>query len=400
MRFSKFIAFLLVCGAVIVPCAGQTASSQSPQQPAAAQTLAPEVASAEAAIVKSEGSSGGVRVQGPGGQPQLGFACCEGDIAQAGMLLSDPAVMDTLKDVHAEVALPILDFSPGRAELVRSLNREGIAAVAWLTLSPQDGLYMNADNEPIAEERVRAFEAWTEQQGLRWAAVGLDVEPNFEQLAALNAHKWRLFTTLLQRAMEGGRIERGRLAYSKLIRGLQWRGFVVQIYQMPYIPAERAVHSTVLDRLLGTVDVDGNQDYLMLYTSFAPQVGAGMIWSLGSNAQGIAVGSTDTSGGQGALDWNAFSRDLIVASHLSRELGVYNLEGCVRQGWLPRLKNFDWGQTVTIPADSVARAERMGMTFRVTLWGLSHVVWFAAGAVVLMAWLVRRRMIHKKLQTA
>ena len=46
---------------------------------------------------------------------------------------------------------------------------------------------------------------------------------------------------------------------------------------MPYIPAERSAHSSILDRLLGTVDVRGNREYLVLYTNVARLVGAGMI---------------------------------------------------------------------------------------------------------------------------
>ena len=88
-----------------------------------------------------------------------------------------------------------------------------------------------------------------------------------------------------------------------------------------------------------------------------------MIWSLGRGAQGIAVGSTDgetpPGGGSGPLDWDEFSRDLIVASPYSRQLGVYDLEGCVRQGFLPRLKTMDWNKSVVIPSTlSVAKLAR------------------------------------------
>src|SRR5215469_18089636 len=107
-------------------------------------------------------------------------------------------------------------------------------------------------------------------------------------------------------------------------------------------------------------------------------MGAGMIWSLGQGADGIAIGSTDAAAGGEALDWDSFSRDLIVASHFSKSVGVYNLEGCVRQGFLPRLVSFDWSQTVVIPAATVARAERMGRVVRVGLWTLSHLACIVA----------------------
>jgi len=120
-------------------------------------------------------------------------------------------------------------------------------------------------------------------------------------------------------------------------------------------------------------------------------MGAGMIWSLGQGADGIAIGSTDAAAGGEALDWDSFSRDLIVASHFSKSVGVYNLEGCVRQGFLPRLVSFDWSQTVVIPAATVARAERMGRVVRVGLWTLSHLACIVAGVALLSVWLILRR---------
>jgi hypothetical protein len=92
---------------------------------------------------------------------------------------------------------------------------------------------------------------------------------------------------------------------------------------MPYIPAEQSVHSTLLDRLLGTVDVRGDQEYLMLYTSFERPVGAGMIWSIGRSTQAISIGSTDgdsaAGSGAGPLNWDEFSRDLIVAKRICHQ---------------------------------------------------------------------------------
>jgi hypothetical protein len=153
------------------------------------------------------------------------------------------------------------------------------------------------------------------------------------------------------------------------------------------------VHSSLPDRWLGTVDVHGNEDYLMLYTSFARMAGAGIILSLGPGAQGIAVGSTDgdtsPGSGTGPLNWDEFSRDLIVASHFSKNIGVYDLEGCVRQGFLPRMETMDWSQSVVIPAEMVRKAGRMRRAIRVALWIASHIVYLSV-VVVATIWLVVR----------
>jgi hypothetical protein len=346
------------------------------------------------------GASTGIRVQGPGSPPQIGFACCDQGIEQMQSLFADGSVLASLKDLHAEVAIAILDFTPARADLVHRLNQAGIPVIAWILLSPAEGYFLNADNAPATAARVAALEEWTSENGLKWAAIGLDIEPNFAQLGPLKTHRRLLIATLLRHSLDGNRVARARRAYAQIIAGIQSRGYPVQTYQMPYIPAEHSVHSTLPDRLLGTVDVRGNEEYLMLYTNVARPVGAGMIWSLGRDAQAIAIGSTDgdTAPGKGAgpLDWNEFSRDLIVASHFTRQIGVYNLEGCVRQGFLPRLKTIDWSQSVVIPEESVRRAERIGIIIRAVLWIGSNIVDFLFAGLCFIAWLIWRSRREKR----
>jgi hypothetical protein len=339
--------------------------------------------------------SAGIRVAGPGTQPHIGFACCDGSTQEMQALFADPQVMTDLESLHALVAVAIVDFSPERAGVVRQLNQAGIPAVAWIQLPKDEGVYLNADNAPAAWARFRAFEQWTRENHLQWSAVGLDIEPDFNEFSRLSGHRWRLAGRLLRNALDRGRMLHARQQYSALISKIQTDGYPVQTYQMPYLPAERSVHSTLLDRMLGTVDVRGNIEYLMLYTSFARRVGAGVIWSLGRNAQGISVGVTAGDGTPGAdpgpLSWEEFSRDLIVASHFTREIGVYNLEGCVRRGYLDRLTTMDWSQSVVIPAASVAHAERLGLLVRGALWTGSHLPWLMVLALLLIAWFIVRR---------
>jgi len=122
------------------------------------------------------------------------------------------------------------------------------------------------------------------RNGLKWAAGGLDIEPNFAELAALKTHRWHLIISLIRRSLDGKRIERARTEYSRLIAELQSRGYAVQTYQMPYLPAEHSVHSTLLDRLFGTVDVHGNEEYLMLYTNVARPIWGGDDLVIGSRS--------------------------------------------------------------------------------------------------------------------
>lgn len=315
-------------------------------------------------------------------------------------LFADPDVIPALRALHAQAAVAITDFSPERAQIVHLLNEQQIPAIAWIMLPANEGLYLNADTAQQAVARVRAFENWTNANGLHWSAVGLDIEPNFAELAALSNHRWRLITTLLRHSFDGRRIDHATATYSALIRHLQLHGYTVQTYVMPYVPAERSVHSTLLDRQLGTVEVRGNEEYLMLYTSFARQAGAAMIWSLGTHAQSIAIGSTDgpmpAGSGSGPLNWEEFSRDLLVASHFSHDIGIYNLEGCVRQGFLPRIEAMDWSGSVIIPAAAVTRVHRLGTGLRTALWIGSRAIYFLIATLVILAWLIVRW--HKRRQ--
>lgn len=337
----------------------------------------------------------GIRVEGPGVAPQLGFACCDHDVQQAQSLFDTPGVLASLRNLHAILAMPILDFSPQRVALVQRLHQAGIPLVAGIVLPEGGDFYLNADDAPQAAARVAAFERWTSDNHLQWSAVGLDIEPNFTELASLRTHRWRLFTTLLRRSFDFARIERAREAYSALITQIQSHGLPVQTYQMPFLPAERWAHSTLIDRLLGTVDIRGNEEYLMIYTVYARPAGAGIIWLLGPKTQSIAIGSTAGDGTPGTptgpLDWNEFSRDLLVASHFRNHIRVYNLEGCVRQGFLPRLETFDWSQSVFIPAASIHRAERLGTVLPAILWIISHFAYLLAAFLLLILFLVVRR---------
>lgn len=346
-------------------------------------------------------ASAGIQVQGPGVAPQLIFACCDQSMSQMQSLLTNPEVITNLKSLHAEVALAIPDFTPERAELVRRLNREGIPVIAALGLPPEQGSYFNAENAPEAAARFAAFDAWSREQGLRWKGVGLDIEPNFAELRSLNGHRWRLFTTFLWRAIDVQRMHRARQAYSALIANIRSRGYFVLTFQLPYLPVERETHSSLLDRILGTADVRGDKEVLMLYTSYAGPAGPAIIWKLGPDAQAIALCCTDgdPAATPAVLDWSRFSRDLIVAGHFSHIIGVYNLEGCVRQGFLPRLKTMNWSQSITITPVAVQAANHRLRLLALVLWISSHLLYFLFAFLLAVAWIgwrwrIRNRAAH------
>ena len=344
-----------------------------------------------------------IRVQGS--RPQLIFAC-ELDTDKLQALFSDPDLIPTLKDLHAEVALALQDFSPERAAIVRQLDAAGVGVIAWMALPRDQGYYLNAGNEPAAAARFAQFQQWSADQELHWVGLGLDIEPSLAEWAQLQQkHRFRLFLSLIGRAFEGQRVVKARAEYSTLIRQMQAQGYAVQTYQLMFLADERRVRSTILERIFGLVDVRGNLEALMIYSSFNHVLDSGMVWAYGPDAQAIAVGSTAASGDAAMdakfppLNWNEFSRDLIVASHLSRTVGVYSLEGCVRQGFLPRLKSLDWTQSIVLPAATVAAAQSFRGRIQIIIWIASHFVYIAAIVLVailcLFLWWRKRRVARQ-----
>jgi hypothetical protein len=308
--------------------------------------------------------------------------------------LFSPELVRELRELNAGVALSTEDFSADRALAVRQLNTAGISTVAVIVLDYKDGYYVNADNASATARRFAEFDKWSTANGLRWEAVGLDIEPSLKEWSDINAHKLRFAGVILSRLLESNRqIDRTRRLYAALIRKMQSRGYYVQTYQLPLIVNERKARSTTLEKVLGLVDVRGDQEVLMLYTSFNPLLGAAIIWQYGPDPQAIAIGSTtgsaDPNGRFSPLDWGEFSRDLIVARHFSPTIGVYSLEGCVIHGYLSRLKTMDWNQPVLVPAASIRKAARIQKFIYSVLWISRFWTYFAAISVLVVAGLAR-----------
>jgi hypothetical protein len=338
-------------------------------------------------------TTGDIRIQGNKMRPYLIFGCDRqtGDLDS----LFTPALVSELKELGAGVALSTEDFSSVRAQVVRRLSDAGIAMTAWIVLPKEQGYYVNVGNAAQTAARFAEFDAWTSEHGLRWEAVGLDIEPTLQEFGALTGDMPRLLSMAIQQAFDWERVRRAHDDYQALVRRMQARGYRVQTYQLSFIADERKAHSTLLQRIFGLVDVRGDEEVLMLYTSLSEPFGAALIWAYGSESQIVAVGSTALSG-DSALDakyppltWEKFSRDLRVARHFAPVVGVYSLEGCVRQGFMPRLRTMDWSEPVVISAASVEQATQFRFAVRAVLWIASRLLYFVAALLLVFTWLVR-----------
>jgi hypothetical protein len=79
------------------------------------------------------------------------------------------------------------------------------------------------------------------------------------------------------------------------------------------------------------------------------------------------------------LSWEDFARDLRLARHWTDQVYVHSLEGCVWQGFLGRLRAFDWTD-VTVPPPHTRQAELLRRVLRGMLWVSAHPVLLAAAA--------------------
>ena len=209
------------------------------------------------------------------------------------------------------------------------------------------------------------------------------------------ANPWGVVPMLASRLRDRERVPRAQAAYAALVDRIHADGSQVENYQFPFIADERRAGSTVLQRLMGLVDVPTDREVWMQYTSFVGSLGPGILWSYGPESDAIAVGTTgggpDIPGHPqfSPLSWEELARDLRLARRWTDQLYVHSLEGCVWNGYLARLRSFDW-----TPASAPPRTARMASLLRAALRGLLRTSvhpWRTVGLVVATTWLLARR---------
>jgi hypothetical protein len=325
-------------------------------------------------------------------QPRLTFAC-ELNPSRLAALLADSSVIDDLRALGARVALMCSDFSDERAAQVRRLNASGVPVVGIPLLPLAEGYYFTADNTDRAADCYQEWVAWTRRHGLVWEGVGLDIEPDARLYLQIMNGPWGLVPMLLPRLFDKTRPARSQAAYRRLSDQIRADGWQVENYQFPLIADERRTGSTLLQRL-ALVDVATDREVWMLYSSFLRTLGPGLIWAYGPEAKAIAVGTTgggpDIPGSpqMPTLSWQELARDLRLAYYFCDQILIHSLEGCVWQGFMPRLRSFEWA-AATGPPDRTRAAMAMRQALRATLWTSAH-PWTVVGFVAASSLLLRR----------
>ncbi|MBN1147438.1 MAG: hypothetical protein JXA78_09290 [Anaerolineales bacterium] len=315
--------------------------------------------------------------------PRLTFFC-ELELKPLQDLFNEQIIAD-LVAMQASLSLGILDLSPARAGVVRRLNQAGVPVIAWLLLPKEQGYWFNLDNAPQAIARYADFKAWTEENGLCWAGVGLDIEPDIRDMARFGERKWLMLPSLLRKLLERNRLKGGRAAYRALVSRIHADGYPVDAYQFPVIADERQAGSTLLQRLAGLVDLPSDREVWMLYTSLLRPHGAGFLASYAPQAQSVGLGVTGGGVDVGVADrkpltWQELARDLRLAWCWCDDIHVFSLEGCVEQGFMEELSSFAWDYPVLMPEEGLARVESFRKALRSGLWLSAHTTAILAAA--------------------
>ena len=308
---------------------------------------------------------------------------CEFGAAELKKLFEDRFVFDDLQTLNAGISLGILDFSAERANVVRKLNRLGIPVTAWLLLPEEQGYWFNLGNYADAAVRYGEFKAWSELNQLEWAGVGLDIESDIQEIKRFSDERGLMIRKAIHRMKDNKAYRTAKRAYESLVEQIHSDGYLVESYHFPLIVDDRDAGSTMIQQAAGLVDVAVDREVLMLYSSFYRPHGHWVLWSYAQKAQAIGIGNTGGGLQVGGLEnvpylsWDEFSTDLRLARRSGKPIYVFSLEGCVKQGFLPRLVTFDWQEEVDLPPTVLVSAGRNGL--RWLLWLLGRPVVLLGG---------------------
>jgi hypothetical protein len=326
-------------------------------------------------------------------RPTLTFFC-ELDAEALETLFADDRVIEHLRALNASISMGIRDFDDRRVAVVRRLNEAGVPLVAWLLLPEAQGYWFNLDNAFQAVNYYFDFRTWTEVHALQWARIGLDIEPDIREMARLLDGELGVLPVIARRLVNGQRFYYARALYAVLVDQIRADGYLVDSYHFPFIVDERRVGSSLLQRAAGLVDIPSDREVLMLYSSFMRPWGHAVLWNYAPDAQSVGVGVT--GGGVelpdakqiAPLDWEELARDLRLAQTWSDDVHIFSLEGAVQQGFLERLRDFDWDAQVVPPLDEARRVARLRAWFRAMLWCSKYPGVLTASLLGLL-WLLR-----------
>lgn len=210
--------------------------------------------------------------------------------------------------VHGiRIALALRDYSSARAELVRRLNHARISVVAWLVHPEHDFKLHDAS---ILQTRFDEFHQWSTHHGLTWDAVALDIEPDIRDTVRFGDEPTVDLAALIRRTGDRWHIDAATSAYAQVLTQIHAAGFVVELFEIPFVRDDRVSGTTIARRLLGLPDVVADRTVVQLQSSYVRPYGPGLIAAYAPEASSVMVGSMRADTHNRAMSEAELLRDL------------------------------------------------------------------------------------------
>ena len=290
-------------------------------------------------------------------------------------LFSDSTLIQQLVEMKSSLRIGIMDFSPERIAVIKKLNRAGVPVTAWLLLPINEGYWFNMNNGVKATQRYHEFKQWTRSNDLRWAGIGIDIEPDFNEIRLMMKHPFRVAANMYLQLYRNEPMRKGKEIYGQLVREMEADGYRVESYIIPMIDDEREAGTTSFQKLTGLLDIETPVTIPMAYTSATGNPAIiqvyhhpGMPLGLGSTGGGVVIEGMSAP----VISWDNLERDLLISNRLTSEVVIFSLEGAWEKGWLSKIASIDYSQPVPDIHEKVEAFDDTRKIFRSIFLALDH----------------------------
>ena len=283
---------------------------------------------------------------------------------------SDSAIAHFVVE-QRRLCLAMRDLSVVRAELVRTLNRAQIPVVAWLTpdeATPQR--YYRFSDAAAIEARYQEFQAWSVHNGLKWAALGLEIEPDLHDAVHFDGEPRIDTNALIRRVADHWHIESATAQFHALFQQMRADGHTIELYELPFVRDDRVSGSTLARRFLGLPNISADHSVVRLYSSMTRPYGSGLIANYAPEFGAVAIGDLHADGLHQPLAVTELMRDLgHVAACRVPHIYIAGLSVTQMPEVAAQVAHGEWLRAVT-PAldDNQQRVSRMRAGLRALLW--------------------------------
>jgi hypothetical protein len=284
--------------------------------------------------------------------------------------LNDIAIAHLVVE-QRRLCLAIRDLSAVRAEHVRALNRAQVPVVAWLTRDETESqrFYRFSDGDAVVA-RYQEFQAWSIQNGLRWAALGLEIEPDLHDAVHFDGEPHIDTNALIRRVADHWHIESATAQFQALFAQMRADGHTIELYELPFVRDDRVSGSTLARRLLGLPNVSADQSVVRLYSSMTRPYGSGLIANYAPEFSAVAIGDLHADGLHQPLAITELMRDLAhVAACRVPHIYIAGLSVTQMPEVATQVARGEWLRAVAPPLDdNQQRVSRMRAGLRALLW--------------------------------